>query len=455
VSTEATRAKGALSHQSEAVLISEWWLRVCGKSRRRSGEARQGPRRSGSAIAGQALRSWGRLAEARDQLTAALAVLRADPDTDTVRALNNLASVEVAAGSPDAGRLPEEALTLGQALGVGDDELSRLLSTRGIYLAYTGRRIEAAAYFRESARLAGQAGDSRRLGLALLNLAGVLAGTEPGAAAEAARAAAGHARRAGDRDSVAFATANLAMALVMLGDWDAADAEFTQAADSDALAGYEVLACQRGWLAALRGDTAAAQAMLAGLADLRASEDLQDQALVSVAEGFTAAARRQPRAAPGHARAVLAHADAPGISHHCLRWAWPLAARAARDLGDAAAVGELLTLLDDHQPGHLAPMLRAERDLARARLAAADGGPDAAAALAAAISSMREQSTPCHLAHGLLDHAGYLTRLRDADAAALAVGEARTIAGRLRCGPLLDRAADLTPAAPPAPAATV
>jgi len=35
-------------------------------------------------------------------------------------------------------------------------------------------------------------------------------------------------------------------------------------------------------------------------------------------------------------------------------------------------------------------------------------------------------------------------------AAALAVAEARTIAGRLRCQPLLDRAADLTPAGPPA-----
>ena len=183
--------------------------------------------------------------------------------------------------------------------------------------------------------------------------------------------------------------------------------------------------------------------MLAGLADLRASEDPQDQALVSVAEGFTAAGRRQPRVALGHARAVLAHAGALGISHETMRWAWPLAARAAHDLGDTAATGELLTLLDNYQPGHLPPMLRAERNLARARLAAADGGPDAAAAFAAAISSMREQSTPYHLAHGLLDHAWDLTPLDDADTAARAIGEARDIAGRLRCQPLLDRAAAL------------
>jgi hypothetical protein len=431
-----------------------WALAVelAGRAReyhQRAGQARAAAR--AQAIAGQALRQWGRLAEAREELTAAVEVLRADPDTDTVRALNNLASVEVFAGTPGADQLSAEALSLGQALGVGDGELSRLFNTRGIYLASTDRHPEAAAYFRESARLAGQADDSRRLGQALINLADVLAGTDPGAAAETARAAAGHLRRAGDRDGLAYATGNLAQALLMLGDWDTADAELTQAADTDALAGYEFLACYRGWLSALRGDTAAAQATLAGLADLRASEDPQHTALVSLVEGLTAAAHRQPRAALGHARAILAHVGALGISHESMRWAWPLAARAAHHLGDTAATGELLTLLDNYQPGHLAPMLRAERDLARARLAVGDGdgSQDAAAAFTAAISSLREQSTPYHLAHGLLDHAWYLTRLHDAEAAALAAGEARTIAGQLRCQPLLDRAAELTPAAPP------
>jgi predicted ATPase/class 3 adenylate cyclase len=436
---------------------ADWALAIelagrAGQDHRQAGQARAAAR--AQAIAGQALRLWGRLAEAREQLTAALEVLRADPDTDTVCALWNLAALEVFAGSPDAGRLSAEALTLGQALGVGDVELSRLFSARGTYLAHTNRRPQAAAYYRESARLAGQAGDSIRLGIALLNLADILAATDPGSAADTARAAAEHARRAGDRHGLAAAIINLAQALLMLGDWDAADAELTQAADSDTLAGNEILACYRGWLAALRGDTAAAQATLAVLADLRASENPQDQAMVTLVEGLTATARRQPQAALGHARAILAHAGALGISHETMRWAWPLAARAAHDLRDAAATGELLTLLDDYQPGHLAPVLRAERDLVRARLAAGDGDPDAAAAFTAAIRSLREQSTPYHLAYGLLDHAWYLTHWHDAHAAALAAREARTIADRLRCGPLLDRAADLTPAISPLSART-
>ncbi len=137
---------------------------------------------------------------------------------------------------------------------------------------------------------------------------------------------------------------------------------------------------------------------------------------------------------------MLAHVDALGISDDGQRWAWPLAARSACELNDAAATRELLALLDSHPPGQLAPMLRAERNLVRSRLAARDGDPNAGTAFAAAVTSLRERSTPYHLAHGLLDHAEYLTQLADTDAAALAIGEARVIGGRLRCQPLLDRA---------------
>ena len=124
----------------------------------------------------------------------------------------------------------------------------------------------------------------------------------------------------------------LAEALLMLGDWDAAETELTQAADADGLTDHQFLACFRAWLAALRGNATAAQNVLVALKDLRASEDPQSKALLSVAEGFTADALRQPKAALRHAQATLAYADTLGISHDTLRWAWPLAARAAHDL---------------------------------------------------------------------------------------------------------------------------
>ena len=235
---------------------------------------------------------------------------------------------------------------------------------------------------------------------------------------------------------------------MMTGDWDTAEAELAQAADADGLADMELLACYRALVTAVRGDISAAQVILAGLADLRASEAPQDRATLAGAEAFTAAARHQPAAVLRHARAALDHIGALGISAEFVRWTWPLAARAAYDLADTAATAKLLALLDGYRPGQLAPMLRAERDLARTRLTAADTGWNPAAAFTAAITGLRQHSTPYHLAHGLLDHAEYLVRRGDTEAAEAAIAEAHDIADRLRCQPLLDRAGNLTPARP-------
>ena len=450
---QQTAAAVLWERAAEAALTDAGWAAAveqagqAGELYRQCGETRSAAR--AQVIAGQALRQWGRHAQAREQLTAAVAVLREDPDTDTVRALSELARLEVFAGSPAADALSAEALALGQDLAVDEATLAGLFTTRGICHSFAGRNAEAASYLREAARLAGQAGDTAGLGRALLNLSDTVTGTDPAAGAEAARAAAAQLRRTGARILFATAVANLAQALLMTGDWDAAGAELAQAADADGLAGLEFLACYRAWLAALRGEAPAAQAALAGLADLRASEDPQDQATIAVAEAFTAAARGQPAAALRHARTALDHAAALGISHEFPRWAWPLAARAAHDLADTGTTRDLLALLDGYQPGQLAPMQRAERDLARARLAAAGSGPDTRPAFAAAVAGLRQHSTPYHLAHGLFDHAQYLLRLGETEAAETAIGEASGIATRLRCQPLLDRAADLLPEEPP------
>jgi tetratricopeptide (TPR) repeat protein len=407
--------------------------------RARGHYAEQGQTRAAArarAITGQALRLWGRHAEAREQLIAAVEVLRADPDADTVRALNDLVGVEVSAGSADADRLSTEALMLGQALDVAPRRLCNLLTTRGIYLIFADRRTEASAYLRESARLAADAGDNFSVGHALLNLSVAL--TDPASRAEAARTAAGHLRRVGNRDFLAFAIDNLASSLVDLGDWDAAEAELTQANASGELAGHEQIAIQRAELAALRGDAATAETILADLRDLRASEDAQDKALISRVNALAAAARGRPQDTLRHALDALAHVGVVGTGS--LTWEWSLAARAAHELQDAAAIRELLALFGSSQPRHLPPMLRAESDMARARLAGQDGDPEVKATVGSAVSGLRELSTPYHLAHGLLDSAAYLTRLGDAPAAADAIEEARDIARRLRCRPLLDRA---------------
>jgi tetratricopeptide (TPR) repeat protein len=402
------------------------------------------------ARAGLVLQRWGRLAEAREQLTSALEVLRDDPDRDTVIALEQLAAVSVFAGAPEAERLTTEALSLGQALGTG--KLSDPLVTRGIYLTSVGRRIEAIAYFREAARLSEQAGDTTSLGRVLVNLSDALAYSHPAAAAEAAHSAVGHLRRTGARDLLAVAITNEVGALISLGDWDGAEDILGQAVDADGLADFDFLECYRGWVAALRGDAATAETLLAALGDLRDSEDPQDRSLISVVAAFAADARGEHSAALRHSRATIEQAAYLSINHDCARWAWPLAARIAYQTADNSTTRELLTMLDSSQPGHLVPMLSAERDLVSARLAAQDGDPAATAALAAAVSRLRELSTPYHLAHGLLDQAQHLLRQGDTETAAGAVEEARSTATSLRCQPLLARAAAITAAEPRIPA---
>jgi len=439
----AEQDAGALwvSAADAANAASEYAAAVQYASRARDYYDQRGQTRAAArarAAAGRALYEWGHYAEAREQLTAAVEILRADPDEDTVRALQGLATLEVFAGSPDAGRLTTEALYLGQARGVDTGQLCDLLIARGVYLFFAGCWPEATAYLREAARLASQAGDNFRLGRALLNLSANLGIADPAAAMEAGRTAVGHLRRAGARDYLATAILNITDVLIQLGDWDTAETELTQALDHDGLADIEYLACLHGWLAALRGDAAAASTVLAGLRDLRASEAPQDQVTLGLAEAFTAAAHGRPAEALRRARAVLTHAGALGISHGELVWSWSLAVRAAHEVGDVAGTQELLALLDSYQPGHVVPLLRAERDLARARLAGQDS--DQNAAFAAAIAGLREHGTPYHLAHGLLDHAEYLTRHGHCDAAAQPIDEARAIGARLRCQPLLDRA---------------
>jgi class 3 adenylate cyclase/tetratricopeptide (TPR) repeat protein len=417
----------------------EWAVAVEHAGRARELHLQRGDTRAAAraqAIAGRALRLWGRHAHAREQLTAAVQVLRPDPDADTVRALDELATLEMFAGSPDSDALSTEALVLAQALGTEPGQLADIFISRGVYLSLTQRRTEGIAYFTQAARLAEQADSHRLLGRVHVNLAEMFMTTDPASAVEAARAAAGHLRRTGALESLVVAVINLVQAQLALGDWDAAEEQLIRTMEADGLSGNDYLVSYVAWLAALRGDAERA----AEMRELRSSEDLQDKVFVGMVDAFAAAALGKPQDALRHARASVAHSGPLGIAFGDTGWAWPLAARVAHELGDAAAAGELLAQLDAHPPGHVPARLRAERDLARARLAAADGDPAADQALAAAVADVRAHSGPYHLAHALLDHARCLLADGDTGAAEDAIGEARAIAVRLRCQPLLDRA---------------
>ena len=391
------------------------------------------------ALTGEVLRRSGRHDEARECLSAALEVLRPDPDADTITALDCLALVETFSGGSDADKLSAEALALGQALDVDAGLLAHLLIGRGLVLSFADRVVEAAAHLEYAAKLAQGAGDSPRQARATLNLADLLTRSDPLAAAEAARTAADLARRTGDVRQLDIAISNEVEALILAGMWDRADEVLQDAIGIDRLGFHGFVDADASHLAALRGDSETASTY-SELHGMRASEDAQDRASVALADAFVAVARNQPSDALRLAREVVGGALTLGVGSFLVQWAWPLAARNAQDLGDSDAVTELLAVLEAHPVGHLPALLRAECLLARARLEVCENNTDANVAFAEALSALRRAPSPYHLANGLLDHAEHLCGTDDLTCCLELVTEARTIATRLRAQPLLDRA---------------
>ena len=160
---------------------------------RQCGDARSAAR--AQVIAGQALRLWGRHAQAREQLTVAVAVLRDAPGADTVRALGELAGLEVFSGSPRADALSAEALSWARTWpSMRPSWPVRALTPRDRH-AFAGRRPEAAATSRQPPGWQGRRYRPARR--ALLNLFDAVTSTDPAAGAEAARAAAAQLRQTG------------------------------------------------------------------------------------------------------------------------------------------------------------------------------------------------------------------------------------------------------------------
>ena len=388
--------------------------------------------------AGRALLQEGRHAQARTYLAAALEGLRGEPDADTAIALAGLANLELFDGKTDDGeRLAAEALAMGEGLEVGDGLLAWLFLTQGNAQIYANRTEEAASSYREAARLAERAGEGLRLCTALGNLSDALSGFDPSAAADAARAAAEQARRIGARRYLGGCAWNLSIALLELGEWDEVAALLKATIDTDGLGDDESVRWAQAWLAALRGDGEQASAILASHTSLLTTERIDDRAWAALLDAFIASALGRPADALAHACSVLSHAPAIGIGREQVRWAWPLAARVAAELGRSATLAELFALLDTQPPGQLPPLLRAENDLARARVKADAGDLGAGRAFSEAVAAQRRAASPYRLAWGLLDHAAFLARSGQAAAGQAAAREARAIAGRLRCTPLL------------------
>ena len=394
------------------------------------------------------LRRQGRLEEARPLLLGALAVLEQEPDADTVGALDRLAVLHIFAGeSTEADRRSTASLSHAQALDLGDRKLSRLFVSRGIAHISAARLPQASANLREAIRRAQGAQDSRILGVALLNLAELLNVSDPAAAAEAADAAAAHCRRVGNRYLLEAAVGNWIQSLLLLGEWEAAARVRDTGAHDDHLSEGIVFHFAVLLLSAFSGD-GDVDLWLGVIQRSADTEDVQDLAQAAAAWSVASAFEGRHAEALEYGHHALAHGQTLGLSHDSIRWAWPTAADAALALGRHPETTELIDWLDDHPPGHIPAILRAERQRISAKLLSVDNVTDAGSAFNTAVHAFREMGSPYHLAVCLLEHAEHLAASGDVTAAEPLMAEATTIARRLGAEPLLARAQRLeTPTA--------
>jgi hypothetical protein len=403
-------------------------------------------------LAGRALRAVFRLAEAKDRLTSALAVLQQDPDESTAAALADLGAAQMFSGdSESAAVTTAEALRLGQSVGASDSGMCILLVAHALAVNEQARPVEAIALLEYAARLAERNSDSVGRGLALLNLCYVVSPWDLHSALDAARASVHHCRRVGGTRLLPTALGNLTDSLIWTGDWDGAAAIIA----GDGWPGDIVGDLPKdardtpsaALLAALRGDPSAAQEVKA-LQDRTPVDGAGQQAVLAGIVALIA----ETEGRPGDALAACRQAHQIGASLGPLAgfWGltWPIAIRAAWILGDADASQEMLAKLDGLPPGRVPPLLRAERDIASARLLSAQQPEQAADLFAAGLRGLRAFGSPYHLALGLLDQAEYLVARGMTAEAGSPAAEAQSIASALGAAPLAarsDRVAGMVP----------
>ena len=240
------------------------------------------------------------------------------------------------------------------------------------------------------------------------------------------------------------AVCNLMQAMLLTGDWDDIERVYQDATSEDTSKDDPVLAYSVALLRAFRHDSARLDAILPLMTRWPESEDAQDLAEAATALAAAAASTDNAAAALEYAQRAIANVDALGLRHDGIRWAWPIAADAALALDDRTEVRRLLAGLDDRPPGHIPLVLRGERFRIRARLHAAENGPEAGPAFESAVKAFRDFKSPYHLAIGLLDQAEHLVAIGAVDAAERSAAEAGTLATQLGARPLTERAAQVS-----------
>jgi tetratricopeptide (TPR) repeat protein len=393
---------------------------------------------------GQALFRAGRASEAIERLKRALSTLGTDAEDADVAQMN----VELGVALLDTGRVREafepldRALELAQALDL-PDALAAALTFKAELCVAVGRVYEARILFDAAVELSERHELTHQLVFALLNSGDFLMRFDLPGSAERSRAALDAARRIGSRYHESIAAANLMGVWKDAGEWDALEQLGTGLlADTDHRPGAEILHCELGIVAALRGDLDAAREHLTGMAAWGASQNNQLRWLYATCHAAIAVAAGEfADALELLSGAIEQIVQTDGPSSHASRIGFPAAISAALSLGQLADADRILSLVAERPRGHVPPYLRAQLSRGYGLLAAArDDVAAAEAHLGAAVEAFRSLEFPYWLAMAQTDLADLLVRHGRAAEARSSLDQARVVFSRLGAAPAIHQA---------------
>ncbi len=190
-----------------------------------------------------------------------------------------------------------------------------------------------------------------------------------------------------------------------------------------------------------RGQISEAEKLMAMLAELETSDDIQERSQYSSGMSRLHLVSGRPAEALLAAEAALSERDNIGISSEATKEALVVAVEAALELDDPEKAAELIAIVDALPPGRSPQFLQAHSSRFRARLAARRGDLEEAERLfKRATGLFRELSSPFYLGVTLLEQAEWLVDQDRADEAAEPLADACELFERLGAAPWLERA---------------
>jgi class 3 adenylate cyclase/tetratricopeptide (TPR) repeat protein len=387
------------------------------------------------------------LDQAVDRMTRAYAVLadaEADPDRAIVAA--QLGRFLAISGRFDAAAQPlEDALDIAEHLEL-HDVYSQALNSKAISLNRKGRLDEARTLLRRALEVALEHGDNSAALRAYNNLGVVLESLDRFRdGIELNDQALDFARRVGDRPSEIAALSGGLGPLLIVGEWDKAEAYAAEAGRADDISSMEWAAAglvELAMMHARRGSFDQANALLRAHEGAAASTNVDFRRMYQVVRSQVFRAEGRTAESLAEAELALKGDERPAMTSAYVKHALIQAVDAALDLGESAQAGELLDTVAGARPGDVTPYLRAHGARLSARLADLRGDVDPVEpGFVAAAEGLRKLEAVFDLAVTLVEHAEWLIRQQQPDEAGPLLAEAAEIFDRLEATPWQDRVA--------------